>query len=561
MRIIRTILAIGLATAFLPSSLQAQLSRGNYIPTCDANLEVGDITSSQVSANCREQDLASHVIKECLNSFIDDVDSVGQKGEELAATIRQLQKLKGRERIIQGAVEAKKESALVTKALKLIKAIRKGSGVLQDYASSCMSNGLLTSLGLNEEYSTLMAAKKAVDKADKVSKSLESKIERGDYQLDGKENNTLGFLKTVYGAGEAFQSLGGKAVKVVDSWQSAEARSSNAMITAKAAAGSCDMKQEDSQLRLAGKDAVIALAQARYKRAEAWSIRSCWAEHAEEQLGGRKDIFSLQGCDACREWQNAQEKVQDAEASEKRLETYLASVNSACRDLQKRAKANDDLNDRYLKWHEDGEMALKHGSCKLADARRAAQELSKLEHAIRGSACAFDYEHNSSTHLNLEIQARSRDADCNPAARPPVIGPKMPPSAQTKPWSGTASGSCHVVYEGFMDGKQYVQPAPPYDFKHSMTFEWNEAHKVYVVTSGSQRIVGSGLSFGFNDKCNQDRSNFQPGCIYKSRSNFTASGTITTSGDTITYKTRTVEDMNLAIKKPDGNCTLHKDKP
>jgi hypothetical protein len=156
-----------------------------------------------------------------------------------------------------------------------------------------------------------------------------------------------------------------------------------------------------------------------------------------------------------------------------------------------------------------------------------------------------------------------------PAARPPLPLPKplqqprqtvTSPPAQ-RPWSGTASGTCEVVYEGYLAGGQHVNPAPATEFKHSMDFRWDEEHRVYVITSGSQTIVGPGPSFSFNDKCAQNQANYQPGCIYKSRSNFTVSGTITTSGDTITYVTHSVEDMNLGNKIADGNCTLRKDNP
>ena len=158
MRVIRSALVIGLAAGLLPSPAIAQSSRGSFTPTCDAGLQVGNITSSQVSANCRQQDLASHVLNECINSFVADVDAVGQKGEQLAATVRELQSLQGQERIRKTVQAANREAGLVTKALKLIKEIRKGSGVLQDYAGDCMSNGLLDSLGLPEGEARQFAA-------------------------------------------------------------------------------------------------------------------------------------------------------------------------------------------------------------------------------------------------------------------------------------------------------------------------------------------------------------------------------------------------------------------
>jgi hypothetical protein len=567
MRVIRSALVIGLAAGLLPSPAIAQSSRGSFTPTCDAGLQVGNITSSQVSANCRQQDLASHVLNECINSFVADVDAVGQKGEQLAATVRELQSLQGQERIRKTVQAANREAGLVTKALKLIKEIRKGSGVLQDYAGDCMSNGLLDSLGLNREVSTLLEAKKDVDKANKVAKALQGKIERGDYGLDAKDNNTLGFLRLAYGTGQAFQGLAQKTVKVIDSWQSDEARSGNAMIVAKNAAGQCNLKQEDGQISLAGQTAMAALAQARYKRAEAWSIRTCWSEHAEEQLHGRSDTLSLEQCDACRELQKAQDQVDIAERNEKRLETNLAAVNTACRQLQQRAKAIDDLENRYLSRKEDSEYALRRGSCNLTEARSAERDLRKMEQQMDNPNCFETNGRADSAYLSAEILKRSRDADCGAAAAPaprPKQGPAMPPpapGAHSKPWSGTATGTCHVDYEGYFDGRNNVPPAPSTDFKHYMTFAWNADHKVYIIKTGSQTIVGSSLNFSFDDKCDQNQFTYQPGCIYKSRSNFTVRGTIAASGDTITYNTKGVEDINLATKKATGHCVLHKDKP
>jgi hypothetical protein len=593
MRFLSVVFVIGLVSALFSSPAQAQLSRGDYTATCDPNLQVGNVTSSQVSANCHEQDLGSRVIGECLNTFIEDVDSVGESGEELVNTVHELQALDTPEQIKRGGELAVKKGDLLAKAYKLIKSIREGSSVVQDYASSCVGNGVIMGLGLKDEYATLMAANKAVDTANKVSDAVSNSMQNGVIELPSGASEALSFLKTLFNAGQALQKALNKIDAVADSWQGAEARANQSMTAANGFDLSCDMQQADNSIKLAGQDAVVALTEARYKRAQARSVSDCWAHEAMEyfeklpngtgmayvagvtppwqtmNLSGNTGLFALDGCTSCRHWQEAQQAVPQAEAEEQRLESYLARVNGSCQELTRQVHIFHDLETQYSRWSNASELALRPGSCNLAAASQAAQEMRKLEQEVAASTCASNNAPENSISVALEIQNRARDADCSASARQPaapVIGPVMPrsntqPATAAKPWSGTASGTCHVVFEGYNDGRNYVKPHAPYDFKHSMGFQWNEEHKVYVVTSGSQTIVGAGPSFSFNDKCEQKSSNYQPGCIYKSRSNFTTSGTITVSGNSVTYQTRTIEDMNLDIKIADGNCTLTRDNP
>jgi hypothetical protein len=147
--------------------------------------------------------------------------------------------------------------------------------------------------------------------------------------------------------------------------------------------------------------------------------------------------------------------------------------------------------------------------------------------------------------------------DCEVA--PPDASPSQPH------WSGRADGTCHHTYEGFTidQGRQRVAPHAPED-KHDYTFvEWNEAHRVYLVQWGSQRIVGQGTRFEFDDRrCSEkpDAGEFIPGCIYKSRSDFTVrNGLFSMDATTVRISAHGEElGSNFDTRKANTTCVYTK---
>jgi hypothetical protein len=164
----------------------------------------------------------------------------------------------------------------------------------------------------------------------------------------------------------------------------------------------------------------------------------------------------------------------------------------------------------------------------------------------------------------ISFQKQLLAHDLSASAPPPAMAPPLPLPPQVnqpRPWSGSATGRCLTTYQGYTTARgDYVKPAPPYNAGAVIRFDWDDTHHVYVVHSGSQYIIGPGPSFSYTDQCNQDSSNYQPGCLHKSRSDFTSHGTITTVGDTITLNAQSEESANFTTKKSVANCTFHKDK-
>jgi hypothetical protein len=597
-RLVPALFVAGLAASLSPNPAQAQSGRTLYTPTCNANIQVGDITSSQVSQDCRQQDLGSYVIRACMDSFIADVDGIGQAGADLASTIEQLQRLKREERLGRGVEIVNRRIEMVKKAGKLVDSIRKGSGVLQNYAASCLSNGLLTSLGLQESYATLESAKKASDSVDKVANALIGRIQRGDYQLESGERNALGFVKSAYGAGQALKALEQKTVKLVDGMQPAEGASRAALVSATTMAASCEIQQADGHLRVAGEQAATALAQARLKRAQAWSVRSCWANIATNYFkslanGGvylrgaasgrplwqtmpRNSVTvdgAFEGCTSCRSWSDADQAVQRAQAEEKRLEGYLASVNKSCSALERQAETYNTLEERIARWKELGELALYKGSCNLANAHQAVQQLADLEGKMAAHACAPNYEAGNATTLVEQIREREHDSDCNPPAAPrpaqptpPPPPPKAPAAAAPAPTAGWPIGQwlntlCQVQYLPYTakNGKA-VQPAHPIQTHLGAFIDWDAKRKFYFVRWGEGLLVSASPSFSFH-QCDGDlRANPRSGCLSKGRDSFhVLSGQFTISASTVTGTDTWLDDAAPAeVRKGTTTCVYHK---
>ena len=569
----RGLVIVLVAGILLPFCVQGQLGRARYRPSCNAGLQASaDFTSSQVSANCREQDLGTAVIRECLNSFIADVDAVGQYGNDLAATMEQLQQLKGQQQVDRGLEFLKKQTNLMQKAVALMDSIRKGGTVIQKYAVTCLKDATLSSITTPDVASTLLSAKKAVDSVGAVNNALIAKMERGEFTLSSGEKGTLAFIKAAWGAGQLVNTVQAKIVKTVDNLQPYEGRSRAAVAQAQAAVGQCQMQQADTQLNVAGQPAALALTQARYARAKAVSIRSCWAGHAWNyfqglggggggaflrgtsggqplwqtmNLSGQSGNPALDGCTSCRDWAEAQRSAVAAEADEKRLGEYLASVNALCAQTTERARAYNTLEDQYLRWNDWGDMALRQGSCNLADAQKAADALRTLERQMATSSCAPGYEAGYASNLTLQIQSRGRDADCRTASVPQAA--VQPAEGTGWPFGKQLVALCHVEYLPYTrrDGKTY----PPHkgtDTHVGARVTWDAARRLYFVRWGASTIVGSGPSFSFTSNCKMDTStNPVPGCMATSRDTYhMITGQFSMSSSTVTLTGQWLDDAS-----------------